>query len=414
MVSLNQILLFGGVAVAGYLVWTNQAAITSFVQGLVPGQTTPPATASGVSPASTSVNLGAGLAPGPSPVATGVNNSMLPNQIPSSISPVVSGGADVGGPNVDSGPTFSDPITGQTFNPATGQILSPGGSTSIPNFSPFVEPQTVPFPGSAGSSPCGAGTRFSSCYQQCMPAGILEPAPNDPRCIGLHTGNPPLGTTTSTSPNPCPDGSAPQADGSCPQHTPAPAPAPASTCPQGWVWNPATFQCVYPQGTPAGTLTPAPAPVAAAPPPVVTPAPTPTPVTVAPKPAPTPAPAQPSTNCSCCKNQHQGNCHSECNWHKNPGDMNTSRCKSCLACCGDYEGNACKSSSHVGYAYQGSRSNNHMTFASEGMLIAAAANRFPQRVARVSSRSQRVAPANPVAGHIFNRPYQYPNRVAVS
>jgi hypothetical protein len=488
MVTLNQLLLFGGVAVAGYLVWTNQGQIIAAVQQITnPQQAAAPASGSsalnltsssggcanggptdpttglcsdGSAPLnSASPSLGAGLGPGPSAVGTGVNNSLTTGIPPIGVTPTISGGADVGGAGVsaDTGPTFTDPITGQTYNPGTGQILSPGGSTQIPNFSPFVEPGV----GSANVGPpggalCPPGTRWSPCFQQCSPAGLLEPAPGDPRCsaasaqtnpaIGLQTGNAPI--TTSTSPNVCPNGLLPNPDGSCPTAPtpppPAPAPVPAPvpvagtptvsgpTCPAGTYWNPATFQCNYPTypGQAAGPTTPAPTPTPApvvtptpVVPPVVIPTATPTPVTI---PAPTPAPAAPSTNCKCClASTHNGNCHSECNWKKSPSDMTTSKCLSCLACCGDYEGLACKGKTAVGYAYQGMMSKYSMQYASEGSMIAAAAtaplskavpHRFPtvKHGARVSSRSQKIAPANPIAGDIFNRPYQFPNRVTAS
>ena len=105
--------------------------------------------------------------------------------------------------------------------------------------------------------------------------------------------------------------------------------------------------------------------------------------------------------------------------------MTSSKCTSCLACCGDYEGNACKSS-HVGYAYTGRFDSKFMTFANEGMMIAdavqqtspigrAIGKRYPtKKGARVSSRTQKITAANPITAQIFARPFNFPNRVAVS
>lgn len=462
MVTFNQLLLLGGVAVGGYLIWTNQQQIMSFVQGLTnpptasvsgasslnltggssPVSPVPSGCANGSIPDPTTglcsdgsapLNTGTGLSPGPSPVGTGVNNSLLTGTPPIGVTPTVSGGADVGGPgvNADTGPTFTDPVTGQTFNPATGQILSPGGSTQLPNFSPFIEPQV-------GSANLGAGASQCVQTQACMIGYTWSPTSCS--CVpslGLQTGNTQL----------CPNGQPANPDGTCPVSptptttttiSPNPTPTPVAgtptttvsnpTCPAGTYWNPVVQQCNYPivtqtpsPTTPTTVTQAPPTPATVTPPAMVTPAPTTT-TTAVPAPTTTTTPKV-STNCKCCAaSPHNGNCHSECCWGK---CMSSSTCTSCLACCGDYEGNACKTSA-VGYAYQGSFDNRFMTFANEGAMISnavqrtspvgrAIGKRYPtRRGARVTSRSQKVTAANPITAQIFNRPFNAPNRVAVS
>lgn len=468
MVTFNQLLLLGGVAVGGYLIWTNQGAITSFVQSLT--NPAPAATASGSSsvnltgvPSPTTMTTGTGASttgcangsipdpttglcsdgsiPSGQTVGTGVNNSLQLGQTPTGVVPTVSGGADIGGAGVnsDNGPTFTDPITGQTYNPATGQILSPGGSTQVPNFSPFVEPQV----GNANLGPGVGGSLSKPCVQTqaCMLGYTWDPILCQcvqPGGVGLQTGNPL-----------CPNGQTPNADGSCPTSTtpttttttsPNPttttttpaqtAGTPTPTCPAGTFWNPVIQQCNYPVVAPTAATSTAPTTTttstptsATIQPPTSTPTSTVTTTPIA-APTSTTTAAAASTNCKCCAaSPHNGNCHSECCWK---GCMTSSKCLSCLQCCGDYEGNSCKTSS-VGYAYQGRAL---MHYANEGMMIAAAAavtptalrarasgKRYPtiKHGARVSSRSQKLAPN--AFSQLTNRApmvTNIPNRVAVS
>jgi hypothetical protein len=206
---------------------------------------------------------------------------------------------------------------------------------------------------------CPTGTRFSACYQQCTPAGILEPAPGDPRCVGYVAPS-----TNNTTVTPAPPVTVPTDTGLlanciiqngiqycpcnvvqqgtiimngqafCPQ-TAAIPPAPSTTppaptqcvqtvmCTTNSSWDPTQCKCV------------------------------PNTVVSIPPPPSCPSGYQMSSgghcvNCStgtnmCCGSYHHGNCHGEC---CTGSCMTSSSCKQCLSVCGTYEGQ-CNCSTHT-------------------------------------------------------------------
>lgn len=231
---------------------------------------------------------------------------------------------------------------------------------------------------------CPTGTRFSACYQACLPAGINEPAPGSPQCIGYVAPTPSTNNTTVT---PAPPVTVPTDTGLlsqclvqsgiqyCPCNSLQPGsivqngqvycsqqaaipPAPVTTPPAGTPvtipsapciqtqlctttahWDPVQCKCA---ACPAGTfwntvnLDCEPGIIAAPPPP----------------------PGCPSgygmssgghcVNCSssgsnCCNSAHAGNCHVECGFTGH--DDGTTRCAQCLSVCGSYAGE-CNCSSH--------------------------------------------------------------------
>lgn len=488
----NNLLMGAMVLGGGYLIW--QSGLLGQVQTAIQGILTPPAAASGTSSVSGSTlnltgpaTLNTMVCPdGSAPNANNICSNGLPalpagqtalqNQ-QGGVIPTVSGGADVGGPNVD-GPTFTDPTTGLTTQP---------GAVSLPNFNPFIVSPNIPLnsPGffqqspscpdgsqpdptlgtcSNGTSVCSAGTRWSQCFQSCQPAGLLEPAPGDPRCVGGGaTGTTPCIQTQLCTTNSHWD----NVQCACVANAPATTPnQPCSWqyCGPNGTWDSNLCACV-PSANPSGEVpvaatssgmpttappvtittpsgTPQPAPTAA-PTPTTTPTPvttapsttpTPVPITTCPTgytlvgtscvqviqnaPAPTPVAATGSLNCSksgpgCCNSGHKGNCHSECGFGKN---MTSSTCVNCLAVCGTYEGscNCSTGQAKVAYSYPA-----RMTYQNVGAMIYGDGRKYNQyakltnTVPKVTSRSTRYAPQS-ITNQVFGRRYGYHGRIAVA
>lgn len=194
----------------------------------------------------------------PTSVGTGVNNALMsPYGAPSSVYPTIAGGVGVPG-----GTTFTDPTTGQVYDPTTGALLTPGGSYTTPSLaSPYssIFPTLSPLAGNGIF--CGDGSNPSA-------TGMCS---NGQQAIGWPQSSPPTPAPTSTTPvattitTANPSGTMGCADGSTASSTTglcANGQAPSVSLPAGTTTSPtgAVPVTATPTGTGTTTVTPTPAP----------------------------------------------------------------------------------------------------------------------------------------------------------